>query len=303
MNFGLGLNVNETTREIVKKCIQAEQLGLDYVWVADAPAQRYALTVASAVAANTKKLRVGVGLLSPFLYTPKHIANGFSTLVEAYGSRFELCIGPGDRNQLRRVGVSLFHPQGIANYILDSKRKIEKRLREKNIQGKIWLGAQGPKMLGIARFFDGVLLNYASPELVKWAISKVGLVSKRDFLFGVYAPSYVYGGFDKDVYTLLRIASAVVAIGALDIVLKKFRIYNAIVAAREKLESGLIIESILDEIPPEVVELFSIHKPDRELRLYVSAISRLGVKHIVFGYPQNFSEKTIRDLAQALFET
>jgi len=136
LNFGLGLNVNETIREIVKKCIHAEQLGLDYVWVADAPAQRYALIVASAVAASTKKLHVGVGLLSPFLYTPEQIANGFSMLVEAYGSRFELCIGPGDRNQLRRVGVSLFHPQGIANYILDSKREIEKGFAKKTSKAR-----------------------------------------------------------------------------------------------------------------------------------------------------------------------
>jgi len=303
LNYGLAVNINETTTEIIKKSIQAEQLGLDYVWIADTPAQRYPFTAASAIAANTKTLRLGLGLLSPFLYAPEQIANGFSTLVETYGNRFELLIGPGDRYQLQRVGVSLSHLQGITNYILDSKKKIEKRLRENRIKGKVWLGAQGPRMLGIAHYFDGVLLNYASPDSIKWAISKVGRANKREFQIGVYAPSYVYSSLDKKAYNLLRIASAVVALGASKVVLKEFGMHEKIVAAKEKMEAGASLESVLNEIPPEIVGVFSIFKRTRELKSYVFELSRLGIKHVVFSYPQNFSEKTIKDLAKGLLGT
>lgn len=301
MNYGLGVNVNETTAEIVQKSVYAEQLGIRYVWVADVPAQRYALAVASAIAAKTKALRIGLGLLSPFLYTPEQIANGFSTLLEAYGDRFKLCIGPGDKNQLQRVGVSLSHPLGIANYILNSKKKIEKRLRENRVQGEVWLGAQGPKMLQIARFFDGVLLNYASPELIKWAARKIGRVDEGEFQLGVYAPSYVHRSFKEEVYDLLRIASAVVAIGSPKTVLKKFNVFEKVAALKKKVEAGFILESIVEDIPTEIVEAFSICKPTAKLRTYISKLSQLGVKHIVFGYPQGFSKETIRDLAQPLF--
>jgi len=300
VNYGLGVNVNETTKEIVKKSVQAEQLGLHFVWVSDVPAQRYAFTVASAIAANTKKIQIGVGLLSTFLYTPEQVAGGFFTLVEAYGDRFELCIGPGDRDQLKRVGIPLFHPQGIPNFVLDSKKKIEKRLKENKVEGKVWLGAQGPKMLEIAKFFDGVLLNYASPVLIQWAMNKIGRVNKERFYLGVYAPSYIYSSLDNEVYALLHMASAVVALSAPKIVLKKLGMYQKIIAVKKKLEAGSNMKSVLAEIPSEVVDWFSIYKPAEKLDSYIFEVSRLGIEHIVFSYPQNYSEETIRELAHAL---
>lgn len=301
MKYGLGVNVNETIGEIVEKSVAAEQMGLDYVWVADMPSQRYGLVVASAIAANTKRLRVGLGLLNPFLHTSDQIANGFITLAEAYGDRFDLCIGPGDRDQLQRAGVSLFRPRGISNYLLDSKKKIAKKLRENRVNDKIWLGAQGPKILKISKFFDGVLLNYASPNLIKWAINMINSAKKENFRCGVYAPSYVYTNMDKGVYQLLRVAVTVVTLGAPESVLKKLELNQKLVVAKEKMKAGLTPERIVDDVPVETLHKFSICMPSGKLNTYISELAGLGVEHIVFGYPQNFSKKTIRDLAKALF--
>ncbi len=301
MKYGLGVNVNETTTEVVKKSIQAEQLGLDYVWVSDIPPQRYPFTVASAVASGTRKLRIGVGLLSCFLYTPKQIADGFVTLVEAYGNRFELLLGPGDKEQLQRVGVQLLYSKGIDKYILNSRMKIEKLLQKSKIHGKIWLGAQGPKILGIAHSFDGVFLNYASLELVKWATSLAQTRHKKEFQIGVYAPSYVYSSLNEKVKRFLRYASAVVAMGSPDFALKTLGIKEKIAGWKRKLESNDNMAFIFDDISPEIVEAFSIHKSVEELKSYVTKMSDLGVKHMVFSYPQGSSRKTIEDLAQALF--
>lgn len=300
MRFGLGVNANETVQEIVKKSVEAERLGIDYVWVADVPVQRYAPTVASAIAANTKKIRIGLGLLSPFLHVSVQIANSFCTLVEAYGERFELCIGPGDRDQLKRVGISLSHPMGIGNYLSKAKNQIEKTLRKNNVKSRIWLGAQGPKMLEIAQSFDGVLLNYAQPNLIRWAIDKIGQVKRKTFHLGVYAPSYVYRDFDSNSYNLLRISSAVVALGAPKTILKRLNLHEKILEAKNKLNAGFIIESILDGIPLKTIELFSIFKSSTELEKYLSEISKMKIEYVVFGYPQNFSEKTVIELAQAL---
>lgn len=300
MKYGLGVNANETVREIVEKSVEAERLGLDHVWVADVPSQRYGLVVASAIAANTKKLRIGLGLLSPFLHTPDQIANGFFTLVEAYGDRFELCIGPGDKDQLQRVGISIFPPRGISNYLLEARKRIVKKLRENKVRYKIWLGAQGPRILKIAKFFDGVLLNYASPNLIKWAISKIGQMEAKDFQYGVYAPSYIYTDFDEEVYNLLRVACAVVVLGASEIVLRESGLYEKLVVTKEKMKAGFIPESILNDIPAKTLDKFSIHMPSSELHGYLLELAKLGIRHIVFGYPQNFSKKTVRDLGEAL---
>ncbi len=301
MKYGLGINVDETTNEVAEKSILAEEQGLGSVWISDIPSQRYALTVASAAAAKTKKLRIGIGLLSCFLFTPKQIADGFSSLVEAYGDRFEVLIGPGDRIQLQRVGVSMSNSKGIANYVLSAKEEIKRTLLKRGLHGKIWLGAQGPRMLGIAHRFDGVLLNYASPELVKWAIDRIKKTHNKEFQIGVYAASYVYGNVDNGLSRFVRYASAMVALGAPQAAVKMLGFDEKIASWKKKLKSVDNLAPILNEISPEIVDAFSIHKPARELKSHIYNLSNLGVEQLVFGYPQGFSKITIDDLNKALF--
>jgi hypothetical protein len=300
LKLGLAVNANETVSEIVRKSVEVEKSAIDYLWVSDVPVQLYAPTVASAVAASTKKIRIGLGLLSVFLYTPVQIASSVSTLVEGYGERFELCIGPGDKNLLKSVGIHLYHHTGVPNHILSAKNQIEKILRKRRVKCRIWLGAQGPKMLEISKFFDGVLLNYAQPDAVNWAVNKVGHVRRKDFQFGVFSSSYFYRNFDPKIYNLLRISSAIVALGASETVLKELSLREEVVEARKELEKGKTIASIIDRIPAKAVELFSICKPSTELGKYLSEISKMKIEHIAFGYPQNFSHRTIEELTQAL---
>jgi hypothetical protein len=67
------------------------------------------------------------------------------------------------------------------------------------------------------------------------------------------------------------------------------------------LKIGYEIESIQSYVPIEAIELFSIYKNSNELNGYLSEISKMGIENVVFGYPQNFSKVTIKDLADALF--
>jgi len=300
IDFAVGLNAYETVKEIVGKCVEAENLGLDYVWIGDSPPHLYCPSVAAAVASRTKKIRIGLGLLSPLLHTPDQISGSIISLTEAYGDRFEICLGVGDRSQLSRVGVDKLAK--VWDHVLKAKRKIARSLRASGVATKIWLGAQGPKMLAASKDFDGVLMNYASPSMIKWALDKVKPVARKDFDFGIYAPSYVYRKWRHQAYRLLRIASAVVALGAPGAVLDEFGFSKRLPRAMEELKAGRRIESVVRHVPSEVVDNFSIYTPSSRLRSYLTELGDLGVSHIVFGFPQNFSKMTIRDLARALFE-
>jgi len=300
LKFGLAVNANETVSEIVRKCVEAERLAINYVWVPDVPVQLYAPTVASAVAASTRKIRIGLGLLSVFLHTPVQIASSVSTLVEGYGERFELCIGPGDRNLLKRVGIHLYHPTGVTGYLLTAKNQIEKILRKNRVKCRIWLGAQGPKTLEISRFFDGVLLNYAHPDTVEWAVDKVGHMKRKDFQFGIFSSSYVYQDFDPKIFNLVRISSAIVALGASETVLESLSLREKIAEAKRRLDTGTTLAKVIGQIPQKTVELFSICEPSTELGKYLSVLSKSKIEHVVFGYPQNYSEETVKALAHAL---
>jgi len=300
LKYGLGVNVNETIHDTVEKSALAERLGYDYVWVSDVPEQRYAPVVASAIASRTKRIKIGLGLLSPFVHSPMQIASSVITLVETYGNRFELCLGPGDRNQLRRIGIDLSQLGGISERLLAARRDIENVLQKQEVKCAIWLGAQGPKMLGIARSFDGVLLNYGSPDLLEWAVDQIGHVKAQDFEFGVYALSYVYAKHNPNVYNLLKASCAAVALGASRSILKKLSIYKEVAKARRESEAGVSLESISASVNTRLVEFFSIHKHPSELNAYLAKLSKIGIENVVFGYPQDYSKMTVRELSRAL---
>ncbi len=89
--------------------------------------------------------------------------------------------------------------------------------------------------------------------------------------------------------------------GSPDFALKTLGIKEKIEDWKRKLESNDNMAFIFDDISPEIVDAFSIHKSVEELKSYVTKMSDLGVKHMVFSYPQDSSRETIEDLAQALF--
>lgn len=300
MKFGLGVNANEPLHDIVKKSIAAETLGFGYLWISDSPVQLYAPVVASAVASKTAKIRIGLGLISTLLHSPNQITNFLTTLSDAHGNRFDLCVGVGDRRQLSRVGVHTINIRNLPLKVLEAKRRITSRLQEEGVRAKIWLGAQGPKMLGIANNFDGVLLNYSNPEMIGWAIKKAGLRRKPRLTIGTYSPSYVHLKPDPSVFQMAKASSAVVALGTANSVLKKFGLYEKMQKARKMAVVNLTVKDILAEVPDEVVEAFSITMTASSLGRYLTKVKRFGVSHVVFAYPQNYSVRTIRELARAL---
>lgn len=300
LTLGLGVNANETLHSIVEKTTAAQSMGLKYLWVADSPVQLYGPVVASAVASRTAKIRIGLGLMSVLLHTPSQIANTVTTLSGAYGDRFDLCIGVGDRRQLNRVGVHEERLQNLPLKVLEARRKIAWHLRKASVRAKIWLGAQGPKMLATAKNFDGVLLNYSKPKMIDWAITESGLRRKRGLRIGIYSPSYVHMKPQPGILQLAKLSSAVVAVGTTGAVLRKFGLYEKLRKARKMSEASSTVEAILAEVPDEVVEDFSITMKATNLPSYLAELRRLGVSHVVFGYPQNYSVATVKELGEAL---
>jgi hypothetical protein len=65
-------------------------------------------------------------------------------------------------------------------------------------------------------------------------------------------------------------------------------------------EASPTVEAILAEVPDEVVEDFSITMKATNLPSYLAELRSLGVSHVVFGYPQNYSVATVKELGEAL---
>ncbi|MGB9959899.1 MAG: LLM class flavin-dependent oxidoreductase [Candidatus Bathyarchaeales archaeon] len=302
MEYGVSLNINETLQEVIEKSREIERLGFDYIWIADTASQRYAPIVAAAVAEETKRVKIGVGVLSPFLYVERQIANAVKTLTEIYGERFEVCLGPGDLDQLRRAGINPPKARNIPKLVLESKDRIETELRKQGLKTPIWIGSQGREMLKISKFFHGALLNYAHPTLIEWAREIVKAGGGEKVKVGVYAPSYVYTREEQDVLQLLKMAASVVALGLSKSVMAKTKFQGEIIKARAKLQEGLPIEKVMGSLPEELLEKFAIHMPAWKLKEYIAKLEGIGIEQIVFGFPQNLSNKIIGELAESLFQ-
>jgi len=295
LKTGISLNVREASDETVEKAVEAERLGLDYVWIADTPMERYPPIVAALVASKTTKIRIGVGLLSPFLHPPGRIADSLSILTDSFGRRFDLCLGPGDLNQLSRIGVAM--PKRPAEALLAACAEIRKPLKGRGV--KVWLGGQGPAVLKVGRRFDGVMANFSSTRTIAWAKRVLGR-THANFQFGIWSPSYVYAHPDARIEKAMYAASALVALGASDYVLKKFNLYERLANFVERVRVDRMPELYVNSLPKEATADFRIHLAAEALPEYVRRIQGLGVSALIFAYPQSFSLKTIRELGRAL---
>jgi hypothetical protein len=301
MKFGVSFNCNDSISDSVKKSIELERLGLDYVWVSDLPSQRYAPAVCAAIAQVTSKIRIGLGLISPFLHKSQQIASSLTTLIESYGPRFDLCIGPGDRDELYKVGIDLKDHKNIVQSLLNSRKEISTLLQKRGIESRIWLGAQGPKLLRLVSSFDGVLLNYSSIEMVKWALK---IIKEEDIdlpiSIGIFSPSYVYKKINPKIQNMLHYASAVVALGTSKVVLKEFQLDQDLEPAIIEYRSKSLDESVLSLIPQDIIKKFSIFISQDEIPKYINELKNLGVEHVAFSYPQGYSIETIKELSEGL---
>lgn len=295
LEFSLSLNVNETLRDMAAKGVEAEDGGLDLVWVGDHPDQRYPPIAASLIAENTRKIRIGLGPLSPFLHPIEHISSMIGTLTEAYGQRFDLCLVPGDRLKLRSVGVS--YRRDVPDKMLGYLKFLRKSFSKQGVEARIWLGAQGPKMLKASKEFDGVLINLSHPSMVKTVINgsslSLYLKDNEEFRVGIFFPSYVYCNYNPEIRRRAEGAALHVMLGISSILLREHNIERLVKEIRGT-------DSHRGKIPREILGRFYVSMPAKKLRSYIKTLKEVGVSHFAFAFPQNSRIELIKDLVYAV---
>jgi alkanesulfonate monooxygenase SsuD/methylene tetrahydromethanopterin reductase-like flavin-dependent oxidoreductase (luciferase family) len=110
MNFGLlmsfrnssrkELSYSELYRKHVDLCVEAEDLGFDTIWLTehhfvDDGYSPTMMPLAAAIAARTKKIRIGTFVLLMPLHNPLHVAEDAVTVDALSNGRFDLGLGQG----------------------------------------------------------------------------------------------------------------------------------------------------------------------------------------------------------------
>src|SRR5208282_3178642 len=184
MQFGITLKPDISVERILGLTRQAEAAGFQYGWLFDSHVlwmDPYPLL--TLMAANTQRMRLGTLVTNPAVRDLTVTSSLFATLNLISGGRMELGIGRGDssRRVLGKKPVSWLQLESAVKTFRDltSGREIEHdgqptRLTWAKVPPRVWIAGYGPKVLHMAgRVADGIILQFADPDLISWCMSFV----------------------------------------------------------------------------------------------------------------------------------
>lgn len=174
----------------------AERKGFESCWITEEFHYREPFSTTAAIAMTTKKIRLGMGVVNPFVRHPVNIAMGIATIDEISNGRAVLGIGAGSK-MFERV-YNIKKREEPISAIRDCVAIVRELLAGKTCkhQGKvfrldhegvklsykptrgyvpIYLGGRNPRMLQLSgEIADGTLLSFLStPAYIKYAIKHI----------------------------------------------------------------------------------------------------------------------------------
>jgi len=185
MQFGYTLKPDHTAKRTIEFAKVAESGGFDYGWLFDSHVLwREPYPLLTLMAVNTERLRLGTCVTNPGTREPSVTASALATLNEISGGRMDLGIGRGDsaRRVLGKPPITLAHTEEAIRVIRDlvEGRAVVYEGTELRFTwtGRwtlpVWLAGYGPIALAMTgRVADGVILQLADPDLIRWFVSQV----------------------------------------------------------------------------------------------------------------------------------
>jgi probable F420-dependent oxidoreductase len=184
MQFGFTLKPDLSVDRILGLACQAERFGFQYGWIFDSHILwKDPYPVLALMAANTRTLHLGTCVTNPAVRDITVTASLYATLNVISGGRMELGIGRGDssRRVLGKKPVTSAHLEEAISAFRDltAGREIEydgqpTRLTWAQGSSPVWIAGYGPKVLTMAgRIADGIILQFADPDLIAWCLGFV----------------------------------------------------------------------------------------------------------------------------------
>jgi probable F420-dependent oxidoreductase len=184
MRFGITIKPDMPVERIVSLTRQAEGAGFQYGWIFDSHVlwlEPYPLL--TLMASNTKNMRLGPCVTNPATRDITVTASLFATLNLISNGRMQLGIGRGDSSR-RVLGKKPVGAGDLARAVkafreLTAGHEIDyegqpTRLSWAKESPPVWIAGYGPKVLDLAgRVADGVILQFADPDLIAWCLGFV----------------------------------------------------------------------------------------------------------------------------------
>ncbi len=185
LEFAFTLKPDMTVEHILRLTRQAEAEGFDYGWVFDSHVlwqEPYPLM--TLMAANSRRMRFGTCVTNPLVRDATVTASLLATLNRISGGRMDCGIGRGDssRRVMGKKPTTLENLEETVRVIRDltggkqityDGHPIQMPWADAGVP-PIWVAGYGPKALRCAgRVGDGVILQFADPDLIQWCLGFV----------------------------------------------------------------------------------------------------------------------------------
>ncbi len=302
MKWGIALNVHEKYEQTISISAQSDIAEIDYIWVVDFPAPRFAPSIAVKIASMTSRSRIGIGLLPSVIYSPEYIVRFVETLTNEFGDRFDILIGPGDKDALSSVGKKQWVPSKIVTETIGGAQSIKHTLNELGISCPVWVAAQGPRMIVESKKVDGVLLNLTDVSMVKWALEILGDRDSK-FRIGIFSPTKITESYSAVPPNDFLFSAAIVALGASRALMDRFDIKDSIESARRMFsEQKELSPKILEKIGIDHLLRWGFYSTPGNLVEAIDPLKKSGVDTIIFGPPVSHSKSSTKLLLDAFHQ-
>jgi probable F420-dependent oxidoreductase len=185
VQFGFTLKPEHSIERTLALTRQAEAAGFEYGWLFDSHVLwREPYVLLTLMAQATDRLRLGTCVTNPGTREPSVTASALAVLDEVSDGRMDLGIGRGDsaRRVLGKPPITIAHTEEAIRVIraLVAGETIEYEGTPLNFPWTrgwrlpVWIAGYGPMALAMTgRIADGVILQLADPDLVRWFVGQV----------------------------------------------------------------------------------------------------------------------------------
>jgi probable F420-dependent oxidoreductase len=194
-SFGITFKPDMRLERMMALTRAAEGAGFAYGWSFDSHVLWHdPYPLLTLMAGETRKMRLGTLVTNPIVRDPTVTASLLATLNVISGGRMDLGIGRGDssRRVMGKKPATMEHLKHAVSVIRSLTRGEEITYEGTAVRMPwasggvpVWVAGYGPKVLGLAgRIADGIILQFADPDLIAWCLGFVregAKASGRDF--------------------------------------------------------------------------------------------------------------------------
>ncbi len=318
MDFGITIKPDIHIDRIVSLAQQAEAGGFSYGWIFDSHViWKEPFPLLTLMAASTQTMRLGTCVTNPAVRDVTVSASLFATLNLASRGRMQLGIGRGDSSR-RVLGKKPTTLENLESFVhvfrdLNAGKTVDLDGVPTNfpwVSGEVppvWVAGYGPKALRTAgRIGDGVILQFADPDLIDWCLGFVREGAKeagRDFSnFQVMSAAPVWPSDDlKTARDRVRWFPALVSNHVMDLISKyKPEELPPALTSFVKNRGGYdyhhhceVGSDNADFVSDEVIDRFCIIGPIEAHRKKLEALRKVGVTQFNIYLMCGEEEKTL----------